>query len=309
MAASHWPIRSLKAIATNQVARLAPGLYVRLTGQTGRGDSAAESSTDAARYFRQCISDYLDVVGVPQSELADFLDNKVVLEYGPGDIPGVALLLVAFGVRKVYCVDRFPLVRIASNNLRIVQQLRALLSASECARFDECFVDPDKPEMGFNPSRIEYLVRANGVSGLKRYVDLVVSRAVLEHVNDLEATFQDMHDAMRDGAIAIHQVDLRSHGLHVSNPLDFLAPPSWLWQLMHSHKGVPNRWRADHYDMIVRRLGVETIAFWPTALFSKELVAAVRPQLSPAFAQVTDEQLAWQGFWLAFRKNAAGNLI
>jgi len=294
----------MKAIASNQIARFAPGLYVKLTGQTGRGDSATETSADIAQYFRQCVTDYLDTLDIPSNGRADFLQDKVVLEYGPGDIPGVALLLVAYGARKVYCVDRFPLVSIASKNLDVIHQLANMLSESERQRFDQCFKNPQAPEEGFNSERIEYLVRPNGVSDLQGEVDIVLSRAVLEHVNDLDATFKDMKAAMKKGAVSVHQVDLRSHGLHVSNPLDFLTPPMWLWQLMHSHKGVPNRWRADRYETIVERLGVERMVFRPTTLYVTEQVATIRPLLPAAFRHVSDEQMSWQGFWLAFRKNA-----
>lgn len=291
----------LKAVASNQLARFAPALYIKLTGQTGRGDSESETSVDIAEYFRRCVTDYRDILDIPQAEFSDFLRDKVILEYGPGDIPGVALLLVALGARKVYCVDRFPLVKIASKNLNVIRQLAATLSEQERARLDQCFANPNAPEEGFNPDRIEYLVRPNGLSGLQHEADLVLSRAVLEHVNDLEATFHDMKQALKQGALAVHQVDLRSHGLHVSNPLDFLLPPPWLWQLMHSHKGVPNRWRADRYERIVEQLGVERMVFKPTIQFSAGQVKAIRPQLSLDFRQVSDEQLSWQGFWLAFR--------
>jgi len=292
----------LKAIASNQIARFAPGLYVKLTGQTGRGDSSTETAADIAQYFSQCVIDYLDTLGIPQDERATFLQDKVVLEYGPGDIPGVALLLIAYGARKVYCVDRFPLVSIASKNLGVIHQLAGTLGATERQRFDQCFKNPQAPEEGFNPDRIEYLVRPNGLSGLQGEVDIVLSRAVLEHVNDLDATFDDMMRAMKPEAVAVHQVDLRSHGLHVSNPLDFLAPPNWLWQLMHSHKGVPNRWRADCYEQIIHRLTVELITFRPTVKFDQSLVTSIRPTLAASYRQASDEQLAWQGFWLAFRK-------
>lgn len=293
-----------KAVASNQLARFAPALYLRLTGQTGRGDSSTETSVDIAQYFRLCVTDYLDTLSIPWSVLAEFLHDKVILEYGPGDIPGVALLLVAFGARKVYCVDRFPMVKVASKNLGVIRELASFLSDAERSRFDQCFVNPSAPEDGFNRSRIEYLVRPNGLSGLQEEVDLVLSRAVLEHVNDLDATFLDMKQALKRGAVAVHQVDLRSHGLHVSNPLDFLAAPSWLWNLMHSYKGVPNRWRVDYYDAIVQQLGVDRIVFMPTTMFAEEQVTQVRPQLPDVFRQVSDELLSWQGFWLAFRKRS-----
>lgn len=292
----------LKAIATNQVARFAPGLYIKLTGQTGRGDSSTETAADIAQYFSQCLDEYLDTLSIPQGERASFLQDKVVLEYGPGDIPGVALLLVAYGARKVYCVDRFPLVSISSKNLDVIHQLANMLSESERQRFDQCFKNQKVPEEGFNSDRIEYLVRPNGASGLQSEVDIVLSRAVLEHVNDLDTTFDDMVQAMKPGALAVHQVDLRSHGLHVSNPLDFLSPPNWLWQLMHSHKGVPNRWRADRYEQIIQRIDVELIAFKPTVLFDQSLVSSIRRAFATPFRLVSDEQLAWQGFWLAFSK-------
>ena len=291
----------LKAIASNQIARFAPGLYVKLTGQTGRGDSATETAADIAQYFSQCVVDYLDTLGIPQNEKANFLQDKVVLEYGPGDIPGVALLLVAHGARKVYCVDRFPLVSIASKNLGVIHQLAGMLGATERRRFDQCFKNPQAPEEGFNPDHIEYLVRPNGLSGLQGEVDIVLSRAVLEHVNDLDATFDDMVRAMKPGALAVHQVDLRSHGLHVANPLDFLSPPNWLWQLMHSHKGVPNRWRADRYAAIMHRLGIQPIVYRPTEKYPATVVAAQRAKIAAPFRQLDDERLSWQGLWLVFR--------
>src|SRR4029077_4841255 len=110
-------------------------------------------------------------------------------------------------------------------------------------------------EQALAARRIEYLVRPSGLSGLSGQADLVISRAVLEHVDDLAATFADMASALRPGGIAVHQVDLKSHGLHQRNPLDFLSWPPALWRLMYSHKGVPNRWRVTHYRELLRKTG------------------------------------------------------
>jgi SAM-dependent methyltransferase len=291
----------VKAIVSNQVARFAPALYLKLTGQTGRGDGAKESADDIAAYFRRCILDYLDIFDKRGATPEEYLRDKVILEYGPGDLPGVAMLFVALGVSKVYCVDRFPLVRISAKNLRVVEGLAASLSAAERRRFDACFLDPANPAAGLNPQRIEYLVRPNGLSGLRHEVDLALSRAVLEHVNDLDATFADMQAALRPGALAVHQVDLRSHGLHVTNPLDFLLPPSWLWQLMHSHKGVPNRWRAERYAEIMHQLGVDLLAFKPTRLYPESEVQSILPRLRDRQPGMDAAKLCWEGFWLAFR--------
>ncbi|NWG32052.1 MAG: hypothetical protein HXY29_11210 [Rhodocyclaceae bacterium] len=85
----------LKAIASNQIARFAPGLYVRLTGQTGRGDSAQESPADIAGYFRQCVSDYATILDIPAGglpEASSFLAGAMTLS----STTGCAMFATAF---------------------------------------------------------------------------------------------------------------------------------------------------------------------------------------------------------------------
>jgi trans-aconitate methyltransferase len=132
--------------------------------------------------------------------------------------------------------------------------------------------------------------------------DLVYSRAVLEHVNDLEATFVDMVAAMRPGAVAIHLVDLRSHGLHRKNPLDFLSWSPRLWDAMYSAKGVPNRWRVNRYREAMAELPVEVLALEMTASATQEDIERVRPVLAAPFRSLSDADLSWLAFWLVFRK-------
>jgi len=296
------PGRVLRAMAANQLARFAPGLYVRLTGQTGRGAAAEEAPADIAQYFRDCVDAYFEHLHIAPADAQAFLAGKTLMEYGPGDLPGVAALMVARGAHKVYCVDRFPLVNLSPKNARVLGDLIEGSHGQERSRLLACLAKPDNPAAGFAPDRIEYLVRPSGLSGLRDAVDLVFSRAVLEHVDDLEATFADMTAALRPGALAIHQVDLRSHGLHMSNPLDFLAWSRTLWQLMYSEKGVPNRWRIDKYRSILQRLPADVLELQPTKLAAQEHVTAVRAALAPAFQPLSDEDLSWLGFWLVMRK-------
>lgn len=296
--------RILKAFASNQLARFAPRAYVKLTRQTGRGDRKSETPAAIARYFEACVDDYFAILGIPASKRQEFLRDKIVLEYGPGDLPGVAMLLVAKGARKAYCVDRFSLVRVDEKSMVVINSLAASLSEVERQRLLACLANPDAPTQGFSADHIEYVVRPDGLSKMDKAVDLVISRAVLEHVNDLEATFADMVKAMRPGSLSLHQVDLKSHGLHRSNPLDFLEYPQWLWNLMYSHKGVPNRWRVDRYRELLGKQPLEVVDFYPTALFNKDDVKDVNGRLAEPFREICAEDLAWQGFWLSCRKKA-----
>lgn len=293
--------RIARAVVTDQLARLTPRLYIRLTGQTGRG-AKEESAEQIARYFQACFQDYLAVLQTNAADTATFLAGKRVLEYGPGDVPAVAMLMIAHGAEQVYCVDRFPMVTLSSKNVEVLTCLLDGLSGEAKRRAESCFRVPARPASGLAQDRIHYLVCPSGLSGLSHAVDLVISRAVLEHVDDLSATFADMCRALRDGGISVHQVDLKSHGLHRRNPLDFLTWPQPLWQRMYGHKGVPNRWRVDRYRDVIRGCGLDIMLLEPTVHASETDVEEVRPYLASPFRNLSDEDLSWLGFWLICRK-------
>lgn len=295
-------VRFLRATVTNQLARVAPRLYVQWTGQTGRGPSDAETSGDITGYFVECFRDYFRTLGIAESEISQWLKDKVLLEYGPGDLPGVAILMIAHGAKKVYCVDRFPLLSMSEKNIDAVEALLETLGCKERARAGACFRDHGRPGSGFATDRIEYLIRDGGLSGLEEKVDVVISRAVLEHVNDVEATFVDMSKALRPSGLAVHQVDLRSHGLHCDNPLDFLAWPGWMWTCMYSNKGSPNRWRVNHYRNVLAASDLEVDTLEPTLRADERDIRRVRPRLAKPFRSLSDDELSWLGFWLVCRK-------
>ncbi|MES1981080.1 MAG: methyltransferase domain-containing protein [Pseudomonadota bacterium] len=298
--------RFIHALLSNQIARISPTLYAHITRQTGRGFSP-ESTQQAADYFQSCFRDYFEILGIAEDEVENYLSGKQLLEYGPGDVPGVALLMVAYGAERVTCVDRFALLTMTQKNADILLELMGRLDEVPRKRAAQCFRQPGQPFSGFNPERIQYLIQANGLSELHGEVDLIFSRAVLEHVNDLHATFDDMAQALRPEGTVIHQVDLKSHGLHRQNPLDFLTWSTVLWSWMHSHKGVPNRWRVDRYRDIMQRSGFETLLMQPTALVDKCIIDEVRPHLASPFKLLSDADLSWIGFWVVGRKPAQRN--
>lgn len=294
--------RVLRAIGTDQVARVAPKFYLRLTGQTGRG-TGEETPGDIAAYYRRCFADYLRVVNVAETEAFTWLRGKRLLEYGPGDMPGMALLFHAYGIDRVFCVDRFPLVNWSKKNRAVLENLRDGLVGESRLRAAAWLQEAASGTDGSSATRaVTYLVTPSGLSGLRDAVDLIVSRAALEHVDDLAATFADMHQALCVGGMAIHQVDLKSHGLHQRNPLDFLTWSPRLWSLMYGHKGVPNRWRVDRYRTLIEEFGFELVTLEATAFATQQDVSAMRPYLAAPFRDLSDEDLSWLGFWLVMRK-------
>ncbi|PWB56138.1 MAG: methyltransferase type 12 [Nitrosomonadales bacterium] len=293
--------RIVHAMLTDQVAHFAPRLYIKLTGQTGRGASQ-ESAQQIADYFRHCFDEYFQVLGIEPGQICSYLAGKRILEYGPGDVPGVALLMIAHGASSVVCVDRFPMVSISGLNAEVLGHLMEGLDGEAKARAASCFLKQGDPASGLCEQRIRYLVKPGGLSGLSNAADLIVSRAVLEHVNDLHATFADMRSALCETGVAIHQVDLKSHGLHRSNPLDFLTWPEHWWSWMYGHKGMPNRWRVNRYREALQENSLRTLLLKPTALAEQRDIEDVRPYLAEPFRAVSDSDLSWLGFWLVCDK-------
>lgn len=297
-------VRCARAIATNQLARIAPALYIRLTGQTGRGASEAETPEDIVEYFLRCYDDYVGEFGIARDLRPTWLAGKTVLEYGPGDVPGVALLMIGHGAEKVYCADRFRMLTLSAKNVDSVERLLTASGPAQRERMRGCFDRHGDPASGWARERIEYIVEPRGLSQLEGVVDFAVSRAVLEHVNDLVATFEDVARALKPGGRSVHLVDLKSHGLHVNEPLDFLTWPEWLWKLMYSSKGVPNRLRPNSYREAIAGTSLRMRSIRPIAKLDHTEVARIRPRLARRFRSLSDEDLAWLGFWVALDKPA-----
>jgi SAM-dependent methyltransferase len=294
-------IRACRAISTNQIARAAPKAYFRSVRDTGRGPEA-ESPKELAEYCLRCAREYSEVLSAVSDSRCRALTEARILEYGPGDFLGTAVALVGQGASEVTCVDRFPLVSDSAHNVAAYELVLDLLPNDQRRRAEECFSAPGRPASGFNEDRIRYEVRGSGLSGRQDRFDLVVSRAVLEHVDDLHATFKDMARALRWGGYAVHLVDLSSHRLHRDNPLDFLTWSDTLWRLMYSHKGAPNRHRLDAYREALAASELEVLRLEPSKVAPIEWVHEVRPRLGQRFSKVSDEDLMCLGFWLVCRK-------
>ena len=294
-----------KAVASNLLAWAAPATYVRLTRQTGRG-SLEERPEEVASYFMRSFDDYQLWLPEVASPGTSWLKGKCVLEYGPGDILGTALLCVAHGAMRVECVDRFPLQAATPKNVAVYRTLLDELPSEARARANAAFVRPGDPSSGFRSDLIEYRVTSDGLARRPHAFDLIVSRAVLEHVNKLSATLNDIHSCLRSGGLAVHNVDLRSHNLDRYRAYDFLTWPEWLYSLMYRHKGFPNRLRVDAYRQLANTSGLEVVALQPTGRLERIEAEAIRPYVAKHLRCNDVDEFSWTGFWMVLGTREPG---
>ena len=195
--------------------------------------------TVSAQY---CYSVYLRHLAISdQHSLAT--DPLTVIELGPGDSIGIGLMALLTGAEQYYAVDA---VRHASSatNLLIFDELVKLLtdqapipSGGEFAEilpelgeysFPSKILSEDRLTQALAPDRLSRLrlaLASNLTTGPIRYlapmgrmheildnsVDLIISQAVMEHIDQLQETYTECFRCLKPGGFMSHQIDLRCH--------------------------------------------------------------------------------------------------
>ena len=170
-------------------------------------------------------------------------DPRTVVELGPGDSIGIGLMALLTGAEQYYAVDA---VRHASSvkNLFIFDGLVKLLavqapipSGGELSEILPELDDYSFPSKVLNDARLTQALAHDRLSRLRmtlvsdlvtgpiRYhapigrmheipgnsVDLIISQAVMEHVDQLKETYNECFRCLKPGGFMTHQIDFRCH--------------------------------------------------------------------------------------------------
>ena len=212
--------------------------------------------------------------------------GKRVLEIGPGDSLGTGLLALAHGARSYHAIDAFRVRFDPAVEAEVFALLRATLGSEESARVRN--LEPAAvPSPGNGDRRLHYvndlpLERAPDRLGAGAF-DVIYSNAVLEHVADPPEAAQSLATLLAPGGVMFHDIDLRSHQTFEAHPLQFLEHPEWLWHMMSSRCGQPNRARRDDWLAHFRAVGLEILAATVTKAYDDAEVERVRPRLARSF--------------------------
>lgn len=228
---------------------LRQGLRLRL-GKIDSSSGALHSTLsleDSLGYVEEVVADYLRY-----GDLERF--RGTVAEVGPGDSAGVALLLRAKGCDRVHLVDRYYSHRDHERQRAIYEALslkHGLEHLREGKRWDERALTGIEWKVGEPAER--FFARA--ARHAPAY-DLIVSRAVLEHMYDPIGALRDMVRSLRPGGRMLHKVDLRDHGMFSQHmdELTFLSFAPSIHRLMTRNSGRPNRVLAHRYRAALEAL-------------------------------------------------------
>ena len=294
------------------------GARSHLSGATHRELSIDESVS----YIRNVVADYLSYAGVDD----EFLQHKRILEVGPGDNLGVALSFLAKGAEKVTCIDAFSPLSNEAHNDKIYKRLFETFSRIEQARVESIIAQPNSRSPWVVSNRLEFhygLPIEKLFERISTKFDLIVSRAVLEHVARLEKVWGAMVKLLAEDGHMWHKVDLRHHGLFAQfHPLYFLRIDPRLWRLISSPDPTLNRERLPKYKQLAakhfcgHKMLFTHVLDMPEFIPHKsalrkgvdygepeiELVRQIRPHLKSAFIEIPDEDLLVTGIFMVCDK-------
>jgi SAM-dependent methyltransferase len=283
------------------------------------------SMDESLAYIDAVYDDFLRYGGLTSEDLK----GARVLEIGPGDNFGVGLRMLAAGASQVICADRFYSIRDADQQRRIYTALIDRMSDAEKAAVEGVVDLSGGGDVTFDERRLKYehgiaIEEADGVYEHGSF-DLIVSRAVMEHVYDTDAALASMDRLLRPGGAMLHKIDFRDHGMFSAaghNELEFLTISDRVYHLMSYRSGRPNRRLFDYYRAKVTEMGYDHELLVTHVVGSKDdlvphrsdmapeefgeraraIVRDVRPRLAPRFRSLPDEDLMISGLFLVARK-------
>ncbi|MDB5037416.1 MAG: Methyltransferase type 12 [Bacteriovoracaceae bacterium] len=267
------------------------------------------TNEESVHYIEEVFKDYLQYAKLNPPDLID----KEVLEIGYGDNLGVALKFLASGVKRMVCLDKYHSVRDSFKEKNIYQILRESLSEDETNRFDKVLrLKVESFELDPHFLKVEHGLSIENRKELKALgrFDFILSRAVLEHIFDLDLAFDSMNDLLKAGGLLIHKIDFRDHGLFTGcghHPLTFLTFPEVIYRLMTKHSGGPNRKFLSYYRKKMERLGYhcEIVVTQTLGESAKSLLNEIRRRLCTQFQELSDDELSINGIFLIARKSNA----
>ena len=216
----------------------------------------------------------------------------IIAELGPGDSLGIGLAALLTGGQKYYALDIIEHANV-DQNLKVFEELIYLFKnkvavpdPTEFPLIHPPLENYDFPEHILSDERLNHLLSkerlesikealvkgsSNGMEikyivpwydipeQIKGSVDLVFSQAVLEHILNLQTTYQKMHEWLKPGGIISHEIDYSAHETHTiwNGHWEY---NSSLWKIiMHGRKYGINRLPHSYHINRILKTGFQII--------------------------------------------------
>lgn len=187
------------------------------------------------------------------------LENKKILELGPGNSIALALSCLFNGAKKYQMADKYSrFLKTKKQAKYLLDQISFFENKYHCKLHN--FINKDN--LGFNETILAYI--PDGAEDLRNIpshsIDIILSISVFEHIKDVEKSFQEMRRVLKEGGIMYHSIDLRDH-YNFNEPFKFLKYSDFIWDKFLTKEGYSytNRLRVDDFEKLLTKHGFEII--------------------------------------------------
>jgi SAM-dependent methyltransferase len=134
--------------------------------------------------------------------------------------------------------------------------------------------------------------------------DLVLSHAVLEHIEHVPTATANLCRVTRPGGYNIHLIDFADHRDY-SRPLEYLSlDPELFWAMFDLQWGeCGNRWRETDFRRAFEASGCWPVVSIPVAAAKADYLQQVRPRLHADFSERPDADLSTLCAWVVARRD------
>ena len=156
------------------------------------------------------------------------IQDKVILEIGPGNSLMFAYNFLLNGAKKIILVDKFPLNKNKKNRKTHFQQnflqkeQNFIINKYDKALSENIFKKIESEQL------IEYHVGSLEELEKIEPIDIIVSNSVFEHIRNPQPTIESSFKILKNKAFAFHSIDLRDH-YNFSRPFLFYKYSDKLW--------------------------------------------------------------------------------
>jgi hypothetical protein len=312
--------RSFKVILRVMAYNL-PGVSDYLSLGTG-------GSGTSARYYYSVWLRHLVMAfknGIPEFP-------EVIAELGPGDSLGVGLAALLSGARRYYAIDVLPHVDIEKNKqffeelIALFQNIEPIPGETEfskvypgldCYDFPSQILSRNRLAESLDAARLasireelshlnddsntylSYITPEQGKALINRdFLDLILSQAVLEHVEDLEENYRHMSAWLKPGGLMSHTIDFSCHG-SANEWNGHWGYSDFLWKLMQGRRKYwLNRCPYSSHMQAIQKYNF-------SINYEKKYTSSIsikREQLASRFKNISEDDFNTRGVFFQCRK-------
>ncbi len=233
------------------------------------------------------------------------LSGLSILELGPGMNFGPMLICAASGASQVAVADKYLVEWNDSYHPAFYHQfLQTAITKYPSKNWNRLAnITKDACAIRDYVLEISVDITTTPQHEIRHKFDAIVSNAVLEHIEDMDAMAVQLSNITNKDGVGIHQVDFRDHS-NPDKPLEFLRTPTEQYTKIFREAlgGGGNRIRPCELEEIFSNAGFDVLKFHAGTLADATYVNNIRPHILARFAAMGVEQLQIVGGRFFLRK-------